>query len=200
MGKYLPYVNLAFSPDSGETLVNIRQTKVDGSEHFLTVSGADLSPLMYQLKSIEASLIFGSGMAFQQQPQQQHPEQRVQDELAREIADSVAPPKRPHGYEQLAAWDTLLDLSLLMTPPPPPSPKTMVEEEVVEEVPPSLATTKGHLRKWLRDSVSVATSTGDLEKAVPPTSTVTVKKKKKKTEVITVDAATRLRESGVERD
>ncbi len=67
------------------------------------------------------------------------------------------------------------------------------EEEEVEVPPPPSTATKGHLRKRLRDTihVSVATSTTDLEKTVPPTSTTAVKKKKKKTEVITVDAATR---------
>ncbi len=194
MDKYLPYVNLEFS-ENGETMVNIRQTKLDGSEHIITVSGANLSPLMFQLKSIEGSLIFGANFTLQPQQQQQQPQQLVQNDLAREIVDSV----RDEYAETSAAeeFDRYLNLSLL-PPPPPPSRK-------------SGTATKGDLRKRLRDTAhaSVGTSTDDLEKSLSPAVATAVvapfsalasgksepdkKKKKKKTTtaVVMVDAATR---------
>lgn len=206
MDKYLPYVNLEFA-ESGETMVNIRQSKLGGGEHIITVSGANLSPLMYQLKSIETSLIFGSNLKFQQ------PQQRVQDDLALEIMDSAH-----DQYAETSAVETLekyLNLSLF----PPPSPKSTTTTSTA---------TKGYLRKRLRGTAhaSVGTSTDDLEKSISsavaaaaaaataPSSTSTAlpeknakksetgkKKKTKKTDgyfpyvktaaVITVDAATR---------
>ena len=156
MDKYLVYVNLEFS-ESGETMVNIRQSKMDGVEHIVTVSGADLAPLMYQLKSIETSLIFGSNLMFQQ------PQQRVQDDLAREIIGSV---KGEYADEPL---ETLL----------------------VEEAPSTTkGHLRKRLCDTIR--ATVATSTDDGEKESDGAEgEKSKKKKKKKKDVITVNASTR---------
>ncbi len=80
MDKYLAYVNLEFT-DGGETVVNIRQSNCNGGVNIITVLGANFAPLMYQLKAIETLLLFGNEFAFQHQ--------QVQEELAREIMDTV---------------------------------------------------------------------------------------------------------------
>jgi hypothetical protein len=125
MENYSTYVNLEFT-ESGSVTVHIRQfLQIEGGTAMVvnmdgvSLSGTNFASLLYQLKAIENSLLFGTTTTLQEEEQQQQQQEEQENQQEEQQDQSVQVPEKTKPKRAVGTTNKGYMRKRYLSAPPP---------------------------------------------------------------------------------